>query len=62
MEEKDRKESQRVHNGKAWVERRRTTKDAVGRRWGERVKTRKTGAKEKDKKVQGKKGTQAKKK
>ena len=61
VREEDRKESKRVHNGKAWVERRRTAPEAVGRRWGERVLTHKAGSKVKDKR-QNKKSLQRKNK
>lgn len=37
----DRNQTREVHNGKGYVKRKRTNEIAVGRRWGDMVKTRK---------------------
>ena len=52
----DRNQPRAVHNGRTFVKRKRTSEDAVGRRWGDRVKTRKPCTKGANKRLRRKGG------
>ncbi len=41
IKEEDRNKTWKIHNGKKWINRHLTDPSVLGRRWGERVKTRK---------------------
>ena len=52
----DRNQPREVHNGRTYVKRKRTNEEAVGRRWGDRVKTRKPCTKGANKRLRRKGG------
>ena len=56
IKEDDRNQTREVHNGRTYVKVKRINEDAVGRRWGEMVKTRKPCTKGANKRLNRKGG------